>query len=176
MDRMGQLQVTVKRWRTWSLTILVVAILVATVPAAIRRILQTGDLYLFTRQFFDDMLARLSGAGRFRFVLQPIIALLLGSRDGQKDARKGVPPYLWALAFHAEHRRELLRGTFASLREIVAVAILLDILSQFLIFHEIHPGAAIILGPVLIGMPYAMARAIAGRITKKKVSDRHPST
>jgi hypothetical protein len=174
MDRMGQLQVTVKRWRTWILTILVVAILMATVPGAIRRILQTGDLYLFTRQFFDDMLARLSGAGRFRFVLQPIVAILLGSRDGLKDARKGDPPYLWALAFHAEHRRELLRGMFVSVRELVAVSILLDIFSQFLIFHEIHPGAAFILGPVLIGVPYAVARATACRIAKKKVSERHP--
>ena len=176
MDRKGQLQDTVKRWRTWILTILVVAILMATGPGAIRRILQTGDLYLFTRQFFDDLLARLSGAGRFRFVLQPTVAVLLGSRDGLKDASKGCPPYLWALAFHAEHRRELLRGTFISIREVVALAILLDILSQLLIFHEIHPGAAVIQGPVLIGVPYAVARAIAGRITKKKASERHPST
>jgi hypothetical protein len=175
MGRMGQAQITVKRWRTWILTILVVAILFVTVPAAIRRILQTGDLYLFTREFFDDLLARLSGAGRFRFVLQPIVAVLLGSRDGLKDARKGRPPYLWALAFHVEHRRELLRGTFVSIREVVAVAILLDILSQFLIFHEIHPGAAFILGPVLIGVPYAVARAITGRIARKKVSERQPS-
>jgi len=120
---MGQLLVTVKRWRTWILTILVVAILMATLPGAIRRILQTGDLYLFTRQFFDDMLARLLGSGRFRFVLQPIVVVLLGLCDGLKDARKGGPSFLWALAFHAEHRRELLRGTFVSIREVVAVAI-----------------------------------------------------
>jgi len=47
---------------------------------------------------------------------------------------------------------------FASLREIIAIAILLDILSQFLIFREIHPGAAILLGPLLIGVPYALSR------------------
>lgn len=80
-----------------------------------------------------------------------------------------LPPYLWALAFHAEHRRELLRSTFASVRELVGVAILLDILSQFLIFREIHPGAAILLGPLLIGVPYALSRASSGLIARNKI-------
>ena len=154
--------------RSSALSTVVVVILIATLPGAIRRIVQTGDLYLFTRHFFDDMLARLSGAGRIRFLLQPSVAILLGLRDGGKDARMGLPPYLWALAFHGEHRRELLRGTFASLRDLVAVAVLLDILSQFLIFREIHPGAAILLGPVLIGVPYALSRALSGRIARSK--------
>jgi hypothetical protein len=114
------------------------------------------------------MLARLSGAGRIRFLLQPTVATLLGLRDGVKDARIGLPPFLWALAFHGEHRRELLRGAFASVRELVAVAILLNIFSQFLIFREIHPGAAILLGPVLIGTPYALSRALSGRIARSK--------
>lgn len=160
------------------LSTLVVVILGATIPGAIRRIMQTGDLYLFTQQFFEDMLARLSGPGRLRFLLQPTVAILLGFRDGRKDARMGVPPYLWALVFHGEHRRELLRGAFASVRELVAVAILLDILSQFLIFREIHPGAAILLGPVLIGMPYALSRTFSGRTARSKgfqAASRHVS-
>jgi hypothetical protein len=114
------------------------------------------------------MLARLSGAGRIRFLLQPTVAMLLGSRDGLKDARTGLPSYLCALAFHGEHRRQLLRGAFTSIRELVAVAILLDLLSQFLIFREIHPGAAILLGPVLIGVPYSVSRTFASRIARSK--------
>jgi len=151
------------------LTTLVAVIVLATVPSAIRRIVQTGDLYLFTRQFFEDLFARLSGPGRIRFIFQPTVAILLGSRDGLRDARMGLPSYLWALAFHGEHRREMLRTMLASLRELVAVAILLDIISQFLIFREIHPGAAILLGPVLIGIPYAVSRAFANRLMKGKL-------
>jgi len=71
---------------------LVVVILVATIPGAIRRIIQTGDLYLLLGSFFEDISARLSGAGRFRFLLQPTVAILLGSRDGLKDARMGLLP------------------------------------------------------------------------------------
>jgi hypothetical protein len=58
------------------------AIVLAALPGQIRRFLQTGEPYLFSHHFFEDMLARLSGPGRLRFILQPAIALFLGIRDG----------------------------------------------------------------------------------------------
>ena len=153
--------------RSWILPLVVLAILLATAPRAIHRVIETGNPYLFTREFFEDMVARLSGPGRFRFIMQPLVAIFLGSRDGVKDARRGATPFLWSLFFHREHRAELLRSALASVRNLVAVAILLDIISQYLIFHEIHPGAAILLGPVLIAMPYALARALSNRIARR---------
>jgi hypothetical protein len=54
----------------------------------------------------------------------------------------------------------------ASVRDLVAVAILLDVISQLLILRTVHPAAAVLLGPVLIGMPYAVAHAIANRIAQ----------
>lgn len=150
--------------RSSILTSLVIILILITAPAAVRRLVQTGDLYLFGRQFFEDMLARLSGPGRLRFLLQPLVAIILGARDGVKDEKLGFPPYVWALLFHDEHRQHLIRGGFASVRDLVAIAILLDIASQFLIFREIHPAAALVLGPVLIGLPYALSRGCANRI------------
>jgi hypothetical protein len=152
--------------RTWILPLIVLAILLATAPRAIYHIIQTGDPYLFTRGFFHDMHARLSGPGRFRFIMQPLVAIFLGSRDGVKDARKGAPPFLWGLVFHHEHRSQLISSALISVRNLVAVAILLDLISQFLIFDNIHPGAALVLGPVLISLPYALARAFANRIAR----------
>jgi hypothetical protein len=146
----------------------VIVIFLATLPGSIRRLVQTGDFYLFSKDFFEDMLARLSGPGRLRFILQPLVAILLGARDGVKDARVGSPPFLWALAFHEEHRREMLRNAFRSVSNLVAIAILLDLISQFLIFREIHPAAALLLGPVLIGMPYAMSRGLGNRIWRRR--------
>jgi hypothetical protein len=133
-------------------------IILGVLPSTVRRLMQTGDLYLFTGRFFEDALARLSGPGRLRFIVQPIVAIFLGARDGVKDARAGIPPFLWALAFHGQHRREMLRSAFASVSDLVAIAILVDLIAQFLIFREIHPGAALLLGPVLIGAPYGVAR------------------
>jgi hypothetical protein len=153
--------------RRWVLGGLVIAILVVLTPRAILRILETGDLYLFTNQFFLDILARLSGPGRLRFVFQPVVAVILGVRSGMKDGSAGLPPFLWALLFHKQHRRELFRSTLASVRNLVAIAILLDLIAQFLIFHEVRPGAALVVGPVLIGVPYGVSRALSNRIWRR---------
>lgn len=154
--------------RSWILPLVVVVILLATLPGAIHRLIQTGNPYLFSREFYHDMVARLSGPGRLRFILQPIVAILLGLRDGLKDARTGASPFLWGIIFHREHRPQLLRSALASVRNLVAVAVLLDIISQYLIFREIHPGAALLLGPVLISIPYAVSRALANRILRRR--------
>lgn len=154
--------------RSTVLNLVVIAVLLAAVPGAIWRFLQTGNPYLFSQQFFGDMLARLSGPGRMRFLFQPTVAILLGSRDGAKDAREGLPPFLWALVYHRSHRTALLRGAFESVRNLVSIAILLDVISQVLMFHKVHPGAALLLGPVLIAIPYALSRALANRISRRR--------
>jgi hypothetical protein len=150
-------------------------VLIAVTPRAIIRIFETGDLYLLTNHFFQDILARLSGPGKLRFIIQPTIAIILGARDGAKDASAGMPPFLWGLVFHRAHRPELLRSTITSIRNLLAIAILLDLISQFLIFHEIRPGAALVVGPVLIAVPYALSRALVNRAGRWKYQGR-PTT
>lgn len=154
--------------RTSVLYTAVVIALLAALPGAILTIIRTRDPYLFTEGFFQDILARLSGPGRLRFIIQPTVAVLLGLRSGIRDAQAGLPPFLWALAFHREHRRELLRSGLVSIRDLVAVAILLDVISQFIIFHNVRPGAALLVGPVLITLPYAVTRAVANRVAHRK--------
>jgi len=148
-------------------TILAVVILSAA-PDAIRRLAQTGDPYLFTKQFFEDLAARLTGAGKLRFIVQPTVAGILGFRYGMKDFHASLPPFLTMVAFHASHRGHAVRTALADVRDLVAIAILLDILSQWLIFREIHLAAAIILGPVLITIPYGLARETANRIARAR--------
>jgi hypothetical protein len=154
--------------RSTVLSTLAAVIILAALPGAIHRIIETRNPYLFTRQFFEDMLARLSGPGRFRFIMQPAVAIFLGIRDGVKDARSGFAPFLSVLIKQKAGRADALRSAFASIRDLVAIAIILDVISQFLIFRRVHPGAALILGPVLISFPYASSRALANRIVRKK--------
>jgi hypothetical protein len=153
--------------RRWILRTAVILIILAMLPGAIRRILQTGNLYLFTEHFFEDLVARLSGPGRLRFIVQPIVAILLGARDGAKDARVKAPAFLCALAFHGGHRRGMLQDAIVSLGDLVAIAVLLDLIAQFLIFHEIYPGAALLIGPLLVGIPYALSRELGNRLSGK---------
>lgn len=150
--------------RSSVLTAIAIVILLSALPSAIRRVIQTGDPYLFTRRFFEDLWARLSGTGRLRFILQPTTAVVLGIRDGKRDSRKGSPPFLLGLALRPMHRRDLWRSALASVRELVAISIILDVVSQILIFRRVHPGAALLLGPVLIGTPYSVSRAVTNRI------------
>jgi len=145
----------------------------AALPFAVAEFYRTGELYILSRRFVDDMVARLHGPGRLRFILQPAVAIVIGARDGVKDARAGNPPFLWGLVFRSGDRPGLMRNALASVRDLVAVAILLDVAAQLLIFRMVHPGAALLLGPVLIALPYASSRALTNRIARwrgKRVS------
>jgi hypothetical protein len=150
-----------------SLTLLV---LILSLPRSLRDAFERGGFYLFSQAFFEDLPKRLTGPGRFRFVLQPTIAILLGIRDGLLDARAGRPPYLYNLLFRQGQRRELLRSSFDSVMNLVLMGILLDSIAQWLILGASYPGAAIVIGPVLIGIPYALARALTNRATRLRGS------
>ena len=147
---------------TWA----AVLILLAALPGAVRDTFETGRIYLFSREFFDDLPQRLTGPGRLRFILQPLVAVLLGCRDGLGDARAGRPAYLWGLLAGEGNRRDMARSAFASIRVLVAMGIVLDAVAQALIYREVHPGAALVIGPVLICLPYAIARALANRAVR----------
>lgn len=144
--------------------------LLAALPSSIHRLIETGHIYLFSRQFFRHMLARLSGPGRLRFIIQPSVAIVLGARDGVKDARAGARPFLWDLIHHSKHRWQLVRGALESIGELIAVAIIFDLISQLLIFHNVYVSGALVLGPVLIATPYAVSRALSNRITRARNS------
>jgi hypothetical protein len=152
--------------RSLILSAVLVAVLLLTLPGIICRIVHTGELCLFTRDFFADILARLSGPGKLSFILQPAVATFLGTRDGVNDSQAESPVFLWSLVFHKRHATELLRNTLASMRDLVAVAILLDIISQLLIFRVVHPCATLLVRPALIALPYALAQSSASRIAR----------
>jgi hypothetical protein len=148
------------------ITILAALILVAAIPSAVRDTFETGRVYLFSSQFLDELPQRLTGPGRLRFVFQPLVAIFLGLRAGLGDARAGRSPYLYGLIMGTENRRELLRSAFSGIRNLIAVGIVLDAVAQLLIYGLVHPGAALVVGPVLICLPYAVSRALTNRVAR----------
>jgi hypothetical protein len=48
----------------------------------------------------------------------------------------------------------------------------LDAVSPWLILGVAHPGAALVVGPVLITLPYSFARAISNRLARPRPSRR----
>jgi hypothetical protein len=70
-----------KRRVTVVLAGLTLLVFVASVPGSLRDVLDRGGFYSFSREFLDDIPKRLTGPGRFRFVLSCLsVGLGGGSR------------------------------------------------------------------------------------------------
>jgi hypothetical protein len=148
------------------LTALALLVIAAAIPLAVVDTVESGRVYLFSRQFLEELPQRFSGPGRFRFILQPALAIVLGLRSGLADVRAGHPPFLIGLLLHPGRRRELLRSAAASIRNLLAMGIILDVAFQLVLYRSVHPGAALVVGPILICTPYAVARALTTRVAR----------
>jgi len=143
--------------------VLLLLVLLAAIPSSLSYAYHHGGFYIFSVAFLRDLPKRLTGPGRFRFVLQPAAAIFLGIRAGIADARASRPPYILGLVRGSGQRLSLVKEAVAQLSTLTAVAILLDAISQFLILRAIFPGAALVVGPVLIALPYSLSRALSNR-------------
>jgi hypothetical protein len=157
----------VRRRLSLILTGLTVLIVLAAIPSALQDTIATGRIYLLSSEFLTDLPKRLTGPGRLRFLLQPTMAILLGARAGWADRKAGRPPYFMGVIFHAEHRWAYLRSGLGNVRDLLALGIILDAMAQYLIYGQIHPGAALVVGPVLICAPYSLARGMANPWTRR---------
>jgi hypothetical protein len=148
------------------LVVLTLLVLGLSLPGSLRDAFDRGGIYLFSQAFLEDIPRRLTGPGRFRFVLQPLLATLLGIRSGLADARAGRPPYLTGVLFHRGLRRALVRTSLETVANLLLMGILLDAVFQFVILGVSHPGAALVVGPVLIVGPYSLSRALSNRLAR----------
>lgn len=117
--------------------------------------------------FIEGLLIRLAGPMSFRFLMQPLMAIFFAIRDGRKDAHEGREPYFWALFSEPEHRREMLKSGWKSVGKVFIIAIILDIVFQFIVFHGLRPGAGIIAGVVLAIIPYVLLRGPVNRVIQR---------
>jgi hypothetical protein len=148
---------------TLVLAICTLIVLLFSAPSSLREAFHRGGFYLFSKSFIEDIPGRLTGPGRFRFILQPLIAIALGIRSGIADARMGRPAYIWAMLFNSELRSELFKSSLSTIANLLLMGVLLDSIFQWLILGNSYPGAAVVVGPILIAAPYSVARALANR-------------
>ena len=120
----------------------------------------------------EGIIERVAGPMGLRFVFQPLIGLLLGVRDGYEDAKKGEPPFIFDIIADREGRREKLASLFASLSRTITVAVLLDIIAQYLIFDQVRITSAILIAVIILTVPYSLARALTNRIVTKRNSQK----
>jgi hypothetical protein len=119
--------------------------------------------------FVQGLMARLHGPMSLRFVVQPVVAIFLAIRDGRKDAREGRVPYFWGLFSHAGHRLELLRSGWKSIGKVFIIAVVLDVIFQLLVFHDLRILGALLAGLILAIIPYLLLRGPVNRLSSHKV-------
>jgi hypothetical protein len=110
--------------------------------------------------------------GRLRFVIQPVVAIVLGVRDGRRDALADRAPYLWALVFD-KGRRARLEAAVRAIAVPFAVAVLMDSLVQFFLTRSVRLRWSIAVGVLLIFLPYCCARALGNRAFRALHEHRH---
>jgi len=117
-------------------------------------------------RFWQEITARPDGPLAMRFYLQPLMATLFAVRDGLKDARAGKPPYFYGLLTHPEQRREMLRDGWGSVGKIFGIAIVLDLLYQFIVLKGFRPVETLVVAIVLALVPYILLRGPANRLAR----------
>ncbi len=112
----------------------------------------------------DYLIELISGPGTFRFVLQPILAILMGVRDGRNDAKSSTPPMMYTLLLASGKRKEALKGVLHRLALPLTFAVALDSILQIYIFGVWRLQWALVVGVCLVGIPYLLARGITNRV------------
>lgn len=116
----------------------------------------------------DEFGAMLSGPGRLRFIVQPIVAIALGIRDGRLDAAAARAPYFIAVLTGRIPRRQAIAEGARVLWKPLVVAIALDLILQFIIFRSVHLWHGIAAGVLLIALPYVAARGLSNRSRQRR--------
>jgi hypothetical protein len=121
--------------------------------------------------FWEGIARDLTGKGQVRLIVQPLMAIILGIRLGMKDARAGSPPFLLRL-FTEAGRGKLLKQSLSDVMVPLALAFGLDLIFQYLTLGRVRPLAAVVVGALLVWLPFAIARALTNRFWKRRQHQR----
>lgn len=113
-----------------------------------------------------NLLARLDGPLHFRFVFQPLMAIIFAVVDGVRDAKAGKPAYFWALCSTPQSRKALVRDGWKSVGKIFILAIILDSVYQMEVHSTIYAGELLIVAFMLAIVPYLVVRGPVNRIAR----------
>lgn len=119
------------------------------------------------QRLWRDIAERPGGPMTFRFILQPLMALLAALHDGLKDARTGRSPYFWTvLTDRAERGGRLWEGLIATSR-IILLGLVMDGIYQFTVLKTFYPGEMVIIAILLAFVPYLLLRGPIARIARR---------
>jgi hypothetical protein len=118
----------------------------------------------------ENLSDRVSGPLQFRFILQPVMAIIFATIAGLNDAKTGKPPYFWALLSDPAHRKAMLKDGWKSVGKVFVLAMVLDVVYQIIVLNFVYPGEVIIVALALAVVPYIIIRGTVTRITRPFLS------
>jgi drug/metabolite transporter (DMT)-like permease len=110
------------------------------------------------------LLSRTEGPLKFRFFLQPAMAIFLAVRNGLKDSREGRPPYYWELQKDPAVRKQLVRDGWKSISKLFILAVALDCIYQLITLRWVYFIDAFTVAFVLAVIPYLILCGPVNRI------------
>jgi hypothetical protein len=116
------------------------------------------------QRIWRDIFDRPGGPMMFRFILQPVMALIAALHDGIKDARTGRSPYFWAVLTDPNKRGGRLREGLISTARIILLGLGMDAIYQATVLKTFYPGEAVIVAVLLAFVPYLLLRGPIARI------------
>ena len=125
--------------------------------------------------FLAGLSERLSGPGTLRLVLQPLVAILLGIRDGRHGcAGRSTTLPVGARLPPRPAPRHRKHGVLAIAKPFV-VAIVVDAVLSYVTMGAIYPGETLAVGCLLVALPYVLVRATTGRLLSGRLQPRPPA-
>lgn len=118
----------------------------------------------FLARVLNGLSDRVGGPMTFRIILQPLMATILAVRAGLKDSREGRPPYLWTIITDPTKRYQLIHDGWKSVARVFILAIIMDVIYQWIVNKFIYPGETLIVAIVLAVVPYLLLRGPINRI------------
>jgi hypothetical protein len=119
--------------------------------------------------FWQGIVDTAHGRGQLRFIIQPVIALILGARLAVADAKAGKEPFFLRLLTGKHHRMELAKEALTDVLIPFGIAVVLDGVLQYLALGRVRPMAAVVVGATLIFVPFVLARSLTNRIVRRHV-------
>jgi hypothetical protein len=121
----------------------------------------------FITRVLTGLSDRVGGPMTFRIILQPLMAGLFAVRAGLRDAREGRPPYFWTILTDSSQRAGLIREGWKAVVRVFILAIVMDVIYQWIVRRWIYPGETLIVAVVLAVFPYLLLRGPINRLVRR---------
>jgi hypothetical protein len=118
-------------------------------------------------RFMENFSLRVSGPMKFRFIMQPLMALIFATVAGLKDAKAGRTLYFWSFFWEPHNRLAQLKDGWKSVGKVFIAAVILDVIFQIRELDFVYPGEAVIVALLLAIVPYLMMRGLVNRLARR---------